>query len=51
MTTESVDREGPRLSDYKRHYSVDAEAIVGTEALNPHWRASERATAARAAFS
>lgn len=42
MTTESVDREGPRLSDYKRHYSVDAEAIVGPEALNPHWRASER---------
>ena len=42
MTTEPVGREGPRLSDYKNHYSVDAEAIVDPEALNPHWRASER---------
>ena len=42
MTTESVKREGSRLSDYKTHYSVDAEAIVDPETLNPHWRASER---------
>ena len=42
MTTEPVGRQGSRLSDYKRHYSVDAEAIVDPEVLNPHWRASER---------
>ena len=42
MMTESVRREGARLSDYKKHYSVDAEAIVDPEKLNPHWRASER---------
>ncbi len=39
--TEST-AQSRRLSDYKTHYAVDAEAIVDPSALNPHWHASER---------